>query len=255
MAKRRKARLRDRWTPVRRRRPRLNFWNLRADLEPVSRRPLPGQVADQIRKRITSGQLRPGQRLESSRKLAVELQVSLPVVREAISALSYLGMVEVRHGVGIFVARRQPRARVLRVSQRRARRSELHALRALVAAETAALAASRKQSDSQRLDLHLALEERHRSVLAGEPDAFIRADLELHGFVAGIAGHPLHASLERMAGMGIRTDLAGRARRLAFDDELSELHRALVDSIDRSDVDAARTAARAIAVAEAAAPD
>jgi DNA-binding FadR family transcriptional regulator len=193
--------------------------------------------------------------LESSRKLAVELRVSLPVVREAISALSYLGMVEVRHGIGVFVARRQPPARVLRVSQRRARRKELHALRALIAGETAALAASRKRGDRQRLDLHLLMEERHRSVLAGEPDAFVRADLELHGFVAGMAGSPLHASLERMAGRGVRTDLTGRARRLALDDDLSELHGSLVDAIDRSDADAARTAARAIAVAEAAAPD
>jgi DNA-binding FadR family transcriptional regulator len=193
--------------------------------------------------------------LESSRKLAVELRVSLPVVREAISALSYLGMVEVRHGIGVFVARRQPPARVLRVSQRRARRKELHALRALIAGETAALAASRKRGDRQRLDLHLLMEERHRSVLAGEPDAFVRADLELHGFVAGMAGSPLHASLERMAGRGIRTDLTGRARRLALDDDLSELHRTLVHAIDQCDADAARTAARAIAVAEAAAPD
>ncbi len=255
MAKRRRARLGFRWTPVHRRQRQLNFWNLPAALEPVSRRPLAAQVADQIRKRITSGELRPGQRFESSRKLALELKVSLPVVREAISALSYLGMIEVRHGVGLFVVRRQRSARVLRVSQRRAQLSELHALRATIAAETAALAASRRRRDGQRLELHLMLQERHRSVLAGEPSAFVRADLDLHSFVAGVAGSPLFASLERMAGVGIRTDLAGRAKQLALDDELNELHATLVDAIDRSDAAGARMAARAIAVAEAVAPE
>jgi DNA-binding FadR family transcriptional regulator len=49
--------------------------------------------------------------------------------------------------------------------------------------------------------------------------------------------------------------MGGRARRLALDEDLDELHRTLVDAIDASDADAARTAARAIAIAEGAAPD
>lgn len=179
----------------------------------------------------------------------------MPVLREGLAALSYLGMIEVRHGVGIFVTHRLRAARVLRVSQRRAHTAELHALRATIAAELAALAASRKRTDGQQLDLHLMLEERYRSVLGGEPGTFVQADLDLHAFVAGIAGSPLHAALERMAGIGLRTDLAGRARRLALDDDLNELHRTLVEAIDDSDGEAARRAAKAIADAEAPAPD
>lgn len=99
------------------------------------------------------------------------------------------------------------------------------------------------------------LEERYRSVLRGEPAAFVQADLDFHALVAGIAGSPLHAALERMAGTSLRTDLAGRASRLARDDELNELHRTLVEAIDDSNAEAARRAAKAIADAEAPAPD
>ncbi len=236
-------------------RPRLNFWRLPADLYPAARRPLAAQVADQIRRKISTGDLRPGQRIESSRKLSAELRVSMPVLREALAALSYVGMIEVRHGVGIFVARRQRPARVLRLSQRHASRKELHDLRATIAAEVAARAASQRRTERQQLDLHMLLEERHRSVLAGEPAGFVEADLELHAFVAGVARSPLHAALERMAGVALRTDLAGRAGRLALDPELEELHGRLVDAIDLADADAARVAARAIATAEGAAPD
>ena len=243
------------WTAVARRPRSLDFWRLHADLYPVARRSLAAQAADQIRRRITVGDLKPGQRIEPSWKLARELQISLPALREALAALSYLGMIEVRHGVGIFVAQRQPRARVLRVSHRRAVRSDLHALRGALAAETAALAAMRKRTVAQRLDLHLMLDERRRAVLAGSPIAFTRADLAFHGFVAGIAGSPLHAALEQMAGSALHTDLAGRARRLAVDSGLAAMHEALVDAIDASDADAARVAARAIATAEGAAPD
>jgi GntR family transcriptional repressor for pyruvate dehydrogenase complex len=255
VGKRGRAKQKVRWIPAPRRSPSLDFWRLGADLSPVSRRSLATQVADQIRRRITAGDLRPGQRIESSRKLALELQVSMPILREALAALSYLGMIEVRHGVGIFVSQRQPVARVLRVSHRRARRSELHALRATIAAETASLAASRRRTEGQRLDLHLLLEERLRSVLAGDPSDFIQADLDLHAFVAGIAGSPLRAALERMTGVALRTDMAGRARRLALNGELNELHRTLVEAIDESDPEAARRAAEAIAAAEAAVPD
>lgn len=225
------------------------------DFYPAVRRPLASQVADQIRRGITNGDLRPGVRIESSRKLAQELGVSLPVVREALAALSYLGMIEVRHGIGVFVARRQIAARSLKVAHRRANRTELHQLRATIAAETAARAASRRQTARQQLDLHMLLQERRRSILAGEPDAFVQADLALHAFVAGIAGSPLHAALERMAGIGLVSDMTGSARRLAMDDELDELHDALVEAIAASDAGAARKAAVAIAVAEGAEPD
>lgn len=233
----------------------LDFWRLPADLYPVTRRSLALQAADQIRRRITVGDLKPGQRIESSRELAREFQISLPVLREALAALSYLGMIEVRHGTGIFVAQRQPKARVLRVSHRRARTSELHALRATLAGETAAIAATRKRTVSQRLDLNLVLEERHRAVLAGSPSGFTQADLAFHASVGSVAGSPLHAALEAMAGSALRIDLAGKARRLARDQGLAALHEALVEAIDASDADRARAAARAIATAEGAAPD
>ncbi len=49
--------------------------------------------------------------------------------------------------------------------------------------------------------------------------------------------------------------MTGRARRRARDEELDELHRRLVDAIDTSDAEAACATARAIAIAEGAAPD
>jgi DNA-binding FadR family transcriptional regulator len=101
----------------------------------------------------------------------------------------------------------------------------------------------------------MLLQERRRSILAGEPSAFVQADLALHDFVAGIAGSPLHAAVERMMGIGLVGDMTGSAGRLAMDDELDELHDALVEAIDASDADAARAAAVAIATAEGAAPD
>ncbi len=179
----------------------------------------------------------------------------MPVMREAIAALTYLGMVEVRHGVGMFVARRPRAARAVRDAARRADRAELHALRETLAAEAALRAASQRPSDGRMLDLHLMLEERSLSVHSGSPDRFTRADLDFHGALAAAAGISLHAALERMVGTALWTDLAGRARRLAWDSSLTRLHRELVEAIEAATPEAAVAAARAVALAEAAVPD
>jgi len=243
------------WTPVRRREWPVDWRGQPADLQPVSRRPLAMQAADQLRRRITLGDLKPGQRIESAKKLARELRISLPVLREAIAALAYVGLVEIRHGVGMFVARRPRASRAVRAAARRADLAELHALRETLAAEAAMRAASHRPSPNRMLDLHLMLEERSLSVHSGSPDRFTRADLDFHGTLAGAAGVPLHAALERMTGTALWTDLAGRARRLAWDSSLTRLHRELVDAIEAGTPEAAVAAARAVAAAEAAAPD
>lgn len=242
------------WMQVRRRWP-VDWRGQPANLQPVSRRPLAMQAADQVRRRITLGDLQPGQRIESARKLSVELGVSLPVVREAIAALTYLGLIDVRHGVGMFVARRPRAPRAVRAAAQRADLTELHALRETLAAEAAARAASRRPDHGRMLDLHLALEERSRSVHSGNPDQFTRADLDFHGALSALGRIPLHTALERMTGAALMRDLAGRARNLAWDQDLTRLHHDLVDAIEAGMPEEAVAAARSVATAEAAAPD
>lgn len=53
---------------------------------------------------IASGRIARGSRLPSERDLAFEFRVSQPTMREAIRALDVMGLVDVRHGSGVFVA-------------------------------------------------------------------------------------------------------------------------------------------------------
>lgn len=66
-------------------------------------RPVSEQVVQQILGLIRTGQLRAGEKLPTERELAVLLEVSRPTVREALRALSILGVLEIRHGGGVFV--------------------------------------------------------------------------------------------------------------------------------------------------------
>jgi GntR family transcriptional repressor for pyruvate dehydrogenase complex len=60
----------------------------------------------QVRRLVESSGLAPGERLPSEAELVERLQVSRPVLREAIRQLETLGLVQVRRGRGMFVGDR-----------------------------------------------------------------------------------------------------------------------------------------------------
>lgn len=61
-------------------------------------------IAGRILEVISTGRLRPGDRLPPERELAAMLGTSRPSLREALRSLKAQGHVEIRHGAGVFVA-------------------------------------------------------------------------------------------------------------------------------------------------------
>ena len=56
-----------------------------------------------FRDRLLSGELKAGDRLLPERELAAALEVSRPVLREALRSLAMLGLLDIQHGRGAFV--------------------------------------------------------------------------------------------------------------------------------------------------------
>src|SRR5215218_9691449 len=65
------------------------------------------RLADSIAAEIEAGKYQVGERLPTERELAEAFGVSRPTLREALIALEMLGMIEARHGLGIYVTRAQ----------------------------------------------------------------------------------------------------------------------------------------------------
>lgn len=80
----------------------------RGIFEPVGnqRTRLWDKVVLQIRAAIRNGDLKPGDRLPPERKLAEIFGTSRTIVREAMKVLAAQGLVEIRHGQGMFVVDR-----------------------------------------------------------------------------------------------------------------------------------------------------
>ena len=73
----------------------------KVSLSPAPRRKLTETVAEQLLTAIRK--LPPGTKVPSERELTKELGVGRSTVREALNGLAMLGVVEIRHGQGVFV--------------------------------------------------------------------------------------------------------------------------------------------------------
>jgi GntR family transcriptional repressor for pyruvate dehydrogenase complex len=74
---------------------------------PLKRLNLSQAVASRLQELIAEKKLLAGDRLPSERELSTALEIGRPAVREGIRILEGLGIVEVRHGKGVFILERQ----------------------------------------------------------------------------------------------------------------------------------------------------
>jgi GntR family transcriptional regulator len=75
--------------------------------------PLHDQVAAQIRRAITEGEAKPGQRLPPARDLAAVMAVNTNTVLRALRALRDEGLLEFRRGLGVRVSGTPQRGAVI----------------------------------------------------------------------------------------------------------------------------------------------
>jgi DNA-binding FadR family transcriptional regulator len=199
-----------------------------------------------IRGRILAGAVQPGRRLEPMRVLASDLGVSLPSVREAIAQLRGEGLVEVRHGIGCYVARRPRAARALRASVRQAARREAAEMRLTVDPAVARAAARRATAPALR-ELVSAMFEREAALRSDNAAAYVEAERAFHLALARAARGSMGIAFHRMMATLLGPTARATAARDASDPHLSELHRALVDAVERGREHRAARAARLIA--------
>ena len=73
-------------------------------IDPAAATPIWRQIEDEVRRRVASGRLRPGEAIPSVRELCKSLRVNPATVSKAYQRLTEAGLLEVRRGEGTFVA-------------------------------------------------------------------------------------------------------------------------------------------------------
>lgn len=208
---------------------------------------LSDQVADQLAAEIRRGGLAPGDRLPTEARLVQQFGVSRTVVREAVSRLKSLGLVDSRQGSGVFV--RQPAAFApLQFEARHAASQaavvQMVELRRALEAEVAALAARRRSSADMRR-IQAAVKALDAAVQRGGDG--VHEDVQFHRAIAEAADNPfLLQTLEYLGQFlhgATRVTRANEARRLDFAQQVRDEHAAIVQALQAGDAQAARAAA------------
>lgn len=142
------------------------------------------EVVHRIEQHIDANHLRPGDRLPSDRDLAAALEVSRPLVRQALKALESLGRVTAQQGSGTYVQDASHRVAVRELTRGISFDQDLldRTLPARLAIEAEVLRAAFERRTPETLaSLRRALDERERQL----PDDPQEAGLDL-GFEAAL---------------------------------------------------------------------
>jgi GntR family transcriptional regulator, transcriptional repressor for pyruvate dehydrogenase complex len=157
----------------------------------LMREPLTAQVRSALIAYIDEARLAPGDSLPSTAALSERFSVSRPVVREALSALAALGLIELSNGRNAVV--RQVDSQLVALFLSRAIRTSaaplttLMELRAPLEIEAALLAATR--STTQQRENLVSLEKEMRGAV-GDAKLYVDLDLELHRQIAAMSANP-----------------------------------------------------------------
>ena len=79
------------------------------EIKPIKKVTLTEQIMQQIASQIISGQLKPGEKLPTERAFAEMFEVNRGRIREALRALSLIGLVNIKPGEGSFVSSNKDR--------------------------------------------------------------------------------------------------------------------------------------------------
>jgi DNA-binding FadR family transcriptional regulator len=212
-------------------------------LEPVPRSSAVEAVIDQMQMQLTSGAWSVGDRIPGEYDLAARLKVSRPAVREAIRALSHIGVLEVRRGDGTYVRSAvDPRPLLRRVE--RATLRDVFELQQAYDVQAARLAARRRTPDDL-MRLEALLEDRDA---ARDPAEFGEADVHFHIGVAAASHNALLVEAFRYFQSRLRESLSAVRLDRELPDAGPAAHRAVVDAIAAHDPDAAAQAAESVIV-------
>ncbi|WP_073950405.1 FadR/GntR family transcriptional regulator [Streptomyces kebangsaanensis] len=206
-------------------------------LERVRREALSDQVIARLRRQITSGAWPVGSRIPSEPELVEQLGVARNTVREAVRALVYTGLLDIRHGSGTYVRATSELAGVMRGRFAEAAAEDVTEVRGALEARAARLAAVRRTPDDlQRLDAALA--QREQAWSSGDRVAFVNADAAFHLAVVAASHNMVLVELHADLGEVIRESLLDHFRD-ALRPEQYQDHARLVEAIRARDGDRA----------------
>ncbi|MDD1502564.1 FadR/GntR family transcriptional regulator [Lysinibacillus sp. CNPSo 3705] len=165
------------------------------------------EVSEIIYEKIRTGELKPGDRLDSVEQLAEQLQVSRSAIREALSALKAMGLIEIKQGSGTFVKSNQsnqldfPLSTAILTNKQDI--SHLLEVRKIIEVGAAASAAIHRTEEDIQSMMQI-LDEMKR--VQGDGELGEKVDFQFHTAISAASKNPLLTTiLDQVSGLMIAT--------------------------------------------------
>lgn len=204
------------------------------------------EVAETLHEMIRTGQLKPGDRIDSVQQLAENFQVGRSAIREALSALKAMGLVEMRQGEGTFIKSFDAKQITFPLSTAILLKKEdianLIEVRKVIETGISA-AAAKKRTDMDIYAMEQVLEEMKNAQGNGELGE--KADFKFHVTLSAAAHNPILSSLMDQVS-GLMFEIQKETRRLwlfskqTTSEKLYEQHVAIYKAIAEKDEEKAR---------------
>jgi GntR family transcriptional repressor for pyruvate dehydrogenase complex len=202
---------------------------------------LTDDAISQIKAMITSGDLKPGDRLPREADLAGMIGVSRNSLREAVRALSLVRILDVRQGDGTFVSSMSTESLLEAMAfllefRRDSGVTQFLEVRRILEPAAAAMAA-RTMTPEQVVDLRASV---HATASASDVADLVRHDLAFHSAIAAGTGNAVLASM--VDSVSMPTQRARIWRGLTEENAVArtiEEHLRIVEAIEAHDADLA----------------
>ncbi|MFS0602854.1 FadR/GntR family transcriptional regulator [Peribacillus frigoritolerans] len=206
------------------------------------------EVSDELYEMIRSGSLKPGEQLDSIQQLAENFQVGRPAIREALSALSSMGLIEIKQGEGTFVKTfdpaimNHPLSAALLMDQDNIK--HLLEVRKILESGTAEVAA-KKRTEENLIELKDMLFNMEK--VSDDEELSDKADISFHVAVANASQNELLITLMNHVSELMTEKMRDIRRAALYSEEMTlkqlyQQHVRIYDAIAAQDEDGARSA-------------
>jgi GntR family transcriptional repressor for pyruvate dehydrogenase complex len=158
----------------------------------IRKTPLAEEIASQIFRMIQEGRYLPGDKLPTERALSKKLQVSRPIIRDALKSLDQQGLIDIQHGSGAYVSDQAPDIFFAPLEDWLENNigliREFYEARLEFEPSCAALASTRG-TDEQLKNLRALVEESFQALEEENILLFVGMDIDFHAAIAEMSGN------------------------------------------------------------------
>ncbi|SFL53445.1 DNA-binding transcriptional regulator, FadR family [Paenibacillus sp. 1_12] len=212
--------------------------NTKVSFQSLNRPKLVDDVVIQLQKKISSGDIRHGDKIPTEPELMEQFGVGRSTIREAVRVLVHAGLLEKKQGFGTYLTSNSVIQEPLEHRLRRAEILEVYEVRKMLELEISRLAAARRdEEDLEKMRGHL--DNRSAALDRGDTEAYLLSDIDFHLSVAVASKNSVVIDLYRTFSTVLLDASQKLAKYQSGHDPHTLFHERLYQSIQEKDVQAA----------------